>query len=186
MSVNVSRRVTAACPGCPSARHPVVATVPPESRLRREEEVAEVRVDDERAVIAALVRYATAIDTKDWALLAGCFFPAAKFTAGSLVLDGVDEIVEYMRAAHHHIDGSQHRLSNFAIRLSDDGRTAHSTTYLDALIVHRAHRDGPTLRVVSTYHDVFECAGDAWRIAKRSVSSLWREGSPTILGPTVD
>jgi hypothetical protein len=140
-----------------------------------------------------LHRYATAIDTKDWQLLRACFDPACVFTAadGQLVLDGVDAIVDYMEAAHRDIDGSQHRLSNVRVDLADDGRSARTRTYLDALIVHVAHRDGPTLQAIAEYHDHLELVASSngsaprWRIAARDVTSLWLSGNPSILGPTV-
>jgi 3-phenylpropionate/cinnamic acid dioxygenase small subunit len=140
-----------------------------------------------------LYRYATAIDTKDWLLLHECFEPSCVFTAGDaeLVLDGVDAIVDFMTAAHRDIDGSQHRLSNMRIELAADGRSARSRTYLEALIVHRLHRDGPTFQLWAEYHDRLEVVpgpdgtGTRWQIAERNVTSLWRLGNASILGPTV-
>ena len=146
--------------------------------------MTELSAETERAVIDTLVRYATAIDTKDWNLLAECFWPSASFTATGVDLCGVDQIVAFMAQAHDLIDGSQHRLSNFSLRPAPDGRV-DATTYLDALIVHRAHPDGPTLRVISSYHDLLESRRGSWRIASRRVSSLWSDGNPTILGPVL-
>ena len=144
--------------------------------------MTELSAETERAVVDTLVRYASAIDTKDWDQLAECFCPSATFTATGVDLRGVDQIVSFMAQAHDPIDGSQHRLSNFSVRPAPDGQV-DATTYLDALIVHRAHPDGPTLQVVSSYHDLLEPHHGSWRIASRRVSSLWSDGSPTILGP---
>lgn len=136
-----------------------------------------------------LYRYTTAIDTKDWALLRQCFTSTCRFTATELLLDGVDEIVEFMERVHEHIDGSQHRLTNTRIDIDPDGRSARASTYLDAFIVHSGHRDGPTFQLLAEYHDrlQYDPAADAdggrWLIAERHVTSLWSLGNASILGP---
>ena len=138
-------------------------------------------------ITAVLHRYATAIDTKDWLLLATCFEPRCVFTgrAGALRLDGADALVAYMRDAHTSIDGSLHRLSNITIDVGADGRTASATSYLDALVVHRGHRDGPTFQLVGTYRDRLVLGAAGWWITRRDVAALWSAGNPTILGPTL-
>lgn len=135
----------------------------------------------EREIARLLVRYATAIDTKDWQLLGDCFTPSCRFTATGLTLDGVEAVVHYMRTAHAPIDGSHHRLTNFDISVDQDRQRARAVTYLDALIVRRANTHGPTLRVAAAYHDqlVFDAS---WRIDARRVSSLWIDGDPDVLG----
>jgi len=140
----------------------------------REAEAAEV-----------LGRYTTALDTKDWELLVECFTPECAFTASEMVLDGRDAIVEFMRPAHQHLDGSLHRLTNIRVQMGDDEMTATTASYLDAFIVHRAHRDGPTCQVIGVYHDRLSRHDGTWRIADRRFELLWRDGNPTILGPTV-
>jgi hypothetical protein len=136
---------------------------------------------------AVLLRYAHAIDSKDWVDLRSCFTPTCVFSAPSAAmrLEGVDEIVNSMEAAHRHIDGSIHRLSNIMIELADDGRSATSSTALDAMLVHREHRDGPTFQCIGTYHDRLELHDGTWKIAARDFDTLWTVGNPSILGPTV-
>lgn len=140
-----------------------------------------------REISAVLHCYATAIDTKDWALLATCFEPECVFMgrAGGLRLEGVEALVTYMRHAHEPIDGSLHRLSNITVEVSGDGHTASATCYLDALIVHRQHPDGPTFQLAGAYHDRLVLGEAGWRIARRDVAALWSVGSPTILGSTI-
>ena len=136
----------------------------------------------ERSINRLLVRYATAIDTKDWCLLGSCFTPQCRFTATGLVLEGVDSIVSFMENAHRYIDGSHHRLSNVVIDVTDDFRAARSTTYLDATLVRRDADAGATFRVMSTYHDEHEFDGSTWWISSRDVRSMWNEGNPAVLG----
>ena len=114
--------------------------------------------DADRSITAVLVRYATAIDTKDWVLLGTCFHPSCTFAGrgGTLRLDGAAAVVSYMEAAHQRIDGSMHRLSNIAVEVDADGLSASATSYLDALIVHRGHPHGPTFQLAAIYRDRFQ------------------------------
>jgi 3-phenylpropionate/cinnamic acid dioxygenase small subunit len=136
---------------------------------------------------AVLYRYANAIDTKDWANLRSCFTLTCVFSAESAGqrLVGADEIVAFMENAHKDIDGSIHRLSNIRIELSEDARSAVSSAALDAFLVHRAHRDGPTFQCIGTYHDRLELHDGTWKIATRDFDTLWTVGNGVILGPTV-
>ena len=80
--------------------------------------------EDEDAIVAVLVRYATAIDTRDWALLRSCFTPdvVADYTdIGSW--DGADPLLDFMVEAHAGLSASQHRMSNFVIEV--DGPARH-------------------------------------------------------------
>jgi len=86
-----------------------------------------------------------------------------------------------MQRSHEAIDGSLHRLTNFEVRIADDGVSAESTTYLDAIIVHQAHERGPTLQVIGTYHDQLESDGSTWRIANRRFEGLWKVGDPFLM-----
>jgi hypothetical protein len=143
--------------------------------------------DADRAIAAVLVRYATAIDTKDWPLLRTCFHASCTFAGrgGTLRLDGAAAVVAYMEAAHERIDGSLHRLSNIDIEVDGDGVSAKATSYLDALIVHRGHPAGPTFQLAAIYRDRLALDDGEWRIGRRDVTSLWSTGSPEILDPTL-
>jgi hypothetical protein len=56
---------------------------------------------DHELIGDVLVRYATGIDTKDWPLFRTCFTDDVNADYGDIgVWNGVDEIAEYMAAAH--------------------------------------------------------------------------------------
>jgi len=135
------------------------------------------------AITDALHRYTRAIDTKDWALLRDSFTADCVAQYRTKVLNGVDAIVAYMQPSHDPIDGSLHRLTNIEISVDPSGTTASATSYIDALLVHRLHPDGPTFRAIGTYRDSLRLA-DRWRLAHRTYQQLWVEGSRTILGET--
>jgi 3-phenylpropionate/cinnamic acid dioxygenase small subunit len=138
-------------------------------------------------ITEVLVRYATAIDTKQWALLETCFTTECRFTArdGALQLLGSQAVVDFMRASHTSIDGSLHRLTNITVEARPGERDAAATSYLDALIVERAHPGGPTFQLAATYRDQVVLGDAGWRIARRDVTALWSAGNPAILEATV-
>ena len=51
-----------------------------------------------------LIRYATAIDTKDWTLLRTCFTDDCRFTAAGVALEGADA-AQFVTGAALQIDG---------------------------------------------------------------------------------
>ena len=140
-----------------------------------------------RRITDVLVRYATAIDTKHWALLETCFTTECRFTGrgGDLQLHGSQAVVDFMRAAHASIDGSLHRLTNITVDARPGDRNAAATSYLDALIVERTHAGGPTFQLAATYRDRLVFGDSRWRIAHREVTALWSAGNAAILEPTV-
>lgn len=136
---------------------------------------------DRAGVTDALYRYCTAIDTKDWALLAACFVPEATADYRGRHFPDAASIVRYMADIHRDLDGSAHRLTNVVVQL--DGDTARTTSYVDALLVDADHPDGPTFHVVGTYADALRRDGASWRIVERRFVDLWTEGKRTMLAP---
>lgn len=131
---------------------------------------------------AVLVRYATAIDTKDWTLLESCFVDEASFATLDFTLYSRSAIVDYMRDAHQALSGSRHRLTNLVLDVTAAEYTAHSQTYLDALLVQDRPPADQTLNVVGTYHDKFRhIKGDGWKIAERRFERLLIVGNVALI-----
>jgi hypothetical protein len=143
---------------------------------------ADTNETDRAGVVDALHRYCTAIDTKDWALLAASFVPEARADYRGRAFPDAASIVRYMADIHRDLDGSAHRVTNVVIEL--DGDTARTTSLVDALLVDADHPHGPTLHVVGTYRDVLHRdrdGGGIWRIAERRFVDLWTEGERSML-----
>jgi 3-phenylpropionate/cinnamic acid dioxygenase small subunit len=128
-----------------------------------------------------LIRYATAIDTKNWDLLEECFVGDARFGTADFILTGREAIVTFMRAGHNALDGSRHRLSNIAIDVNAAAATARTSTYLDAILVQATHPDGPTFQVIGTYLDTMRYEHQQWRIAERRFQRLWTSGNARLM-----
>jgi SnoaL-like domain len=124
-----------------------------------------IGAEDERAIIAVLTRYATGIDSRDWALFRSCF--TRDFTGdypGFGTWHGADEITAFMESAHAPLGATLHRLTNFVI--AGDANAAAARCYIDALLMP-AEDDGPIHRGIGYYDDVLICADGRWAIQHR-------------------
>ncbi len=74
-------------------------------------------------------------------------------------------------ATHHH-------LSNISLRFEDDG-SVRGVSYIYAW--HRRSGDEPDQHLWGEYHDRFVRTPDGWRIAERTLRSLFVHGE--FLGP---
>jgi 3-phenylpropionate/cinnamic acid dioxygenase small subunit len=122
---------------------------------------------DHELIADVLVRYATGIDTRDWALFRTCFTPDVRADYGADVgsWNDVDAITEYMTVMHQDMHDTKHMLSNFAIDV--DGDTATASTYVHAVLVVT---DDPPLwyEPVGRYVDRLVRTGGGWRIRERT------------------
>jgi 3-phenylpropionate/cinnamic acid dioxygenase small subunit len=125
---------------------------------------------DHELVTDVLVRYATGIDTKDWALFRTCFTHDVRADYGEGVgsWSDVDGITEYMTVMHADMLDTKHMLSNFVITI--DGDTASASTYVHAVLVVT---DDPLTwyEPVGRYEDRLVRTPDGWRICERTFHS---------------
>jgi hypothetical protein len=121
---------------------------------------------DELAIRAVLIRYATAIDTKDWQLFRACFTEDCCARFGGLVWHAVDVLVDVFEKAHAPLDDSIHRVLNIAV-IWHDRDAATSRSYCDAILVRHAATGGAILHVHGVYSNAVRRDGGVWRIANR-------------------
>jgi len=111
-----------------------------------------------------LVRYATGIDQRDWALFRLCFTedcdadyrPFGRWRSSA-------EITEWMISAHVAYDHTLHRITNAVIEVSGDTATCRS--YVDVILRLRdgiGHHEG-----YGIYDDELVHGPEGWRIARR-------------------
>jgi 3-phenylpropionate/cinnamic acid dioxygenase small subunit len=123
-------------------------------------------MSDEKAIEEVLVRYATAVDRRDWDLLRSCFTEVADLDYGDVgKWSSADEICTFMEAAHVGFGNTNHMLSNVVIEV--DGDRADSRSYVHAVL---ALLDDPKVwfDVVGSYEDVFLRSSEGWQIANRT------------------
>jgi 3-phenylpropionate/cinnamic acid dioxygenase small subunit len=140
----------------------------------------DVRVD----VTEVLIRYATAIDRRDWALLRSCFTDDLVADYGPIgAWRGPDEITDWMRRTHEPCGHTLHRITNVAVTAHDDGASARC--YVDALVMVAGNRSGT--RGVGFYDDELVATEDGWRIARRHFTLVALQSIPeselVALGP---
>lgn len=121
--------------------------------------------EDERAIRAVILRYATAIDGRDWAALRSCFTRDVHADYGEIgVWFDADELTEWMRVVHEACGHTLHRLSNILITPAMGGRIA-AQTYVDAIVLGPDDLTG--VQALGIYEDELVETGDGWRIAHR-------------------
>jgi 3-phenylpropionate/cinnamic acid dioxygenase small subunit len=117
------------------------------------------------AIRDVLVRYATAIDTRDWQLFRTCFTDDAVTDYGDIGRwSDIDGITGFMEAAHLGFRATNHMLSNFVIDL--EGDQARATTYFHAVLAFAGDSED-WIDSVGRYEDTLVRTPDGWRIAER-------------------
>jgi 3-phenylpropionate/cinnamic acid dioxygenase small subunit len=120
--------------------------------------------EDRQDIAEVLLRYATGIDRRDWALFRTAFTDDCELDYGEIgAWSGIDAVVEFMVVAHATAGHTMHRLSNMAITVNGD--RAEARTYIDGLIMAADNNSG--VNAIGFYDDVVVLTVDGWRIASR-------------------
>jgi len=134
--------------------------------------------EDREEIASLLIRYARAIDTKDWDLLRTCFTDDATSDYGDIgSWRGVGDLVMFMTDAHAGMGPTQHLLSNFQIEVNGD--QASSLAYVHAVTVLASHPDD-WIDTIGIYKDRMVRGTDGWRIADRTFRT-----TRTVLSPSL-
>ena len=115
-------------------------------------------------VTEVLIRYATAIDRRDWALFRTCFTEDCHADYGDIgVWDGVEAITEFMQSAHIAMGHTLHRISNEVVTRS--GSSVSARCYVDAVLLDADDRGG--VNTLGFYDDELVHTDRGWKIARR-------------------
>ena len=134
---------------------------------------------DERAAIAVCVRYATAIDDRDWGRLRSCFLPdAVGHYHADRALHGYEAIEEILRTAVSALSRTQHLITNPTVDLQGDEAT--SRCYLYAQHVREGTPGGDQHVIAGCYTDRLVRTDDGWRIRERRLERWWTAGNPAV------
>jgi len=125
-------------------------------------------VDADNAQIAdVLIRYATGIDFKDWALLRTCWTEDVEVDYGDVgCYSGADAITGLMEQLHNAMGPTYHRLTNFAITV--DGDRAKARSYVHAVLQAVPDDAASWVEALGHYDDEFVRTPDGWRISRRT------------------
>jgi hypothetical protein len=135
---------------------------------------------DHNAIVALCVQYATALDSRNWALLRDCCVSdiVADY-AGIGRIDGYEALEEVCRAALEPLQASQHMIGNHAVVVNGD--EASGTTYFRAQHIRLGTPGGDRYIVAGIYTDRFVRRDQRWRIAHRKLDVVWSDGNPAVL-----
>jgi 3-phenylpropionate/cinnamic acid dioxygenase small subunit len=132
------------------------------------------RIVDEHAVQAVLLRYATALDTRDWGKLRSCFVPDVVASYDSIGnQQGYEAVERLCRTALEPLAATQHIVSN--VEVSIDGDRAVARCNLQSTHVRSAPA-GDDFVVAGVYTDELVRTADGWRISRRSLRRVWTTG----------
>lgn len=132
------------------------------------------------AVSELLVRYATAIDRRDWELFRTCFTDDCDIDYGTLPngetlrWNNVQDMTAWMRASHQEMGHTLHRITNQRVEGEEDGVTARC--YVDALLTAPDGR--LIMNGVGFYDDHLVRDRDGWRIARRRFTAVRMQPGP--------
>ncbi len=120
--------------------------------------------EDRQDISEVLLRYATGIDRRDWALFRTAFTEDCELDYGEIGdWHGIDSVAEFMETSHATAGHTMHRLTNQVITV--DGDTAEARTYVDGLILFGESTSG--VNAVGFYDDDLVRTDAGWRIARR-------------------
>lgn len=123
---------------------------------------------DREQIFDLTVRYATAIDSRQYSLLETVFTGDAAIDYGVVgQWIGAVEVARFMEAAHIGAAHTMHRMTNQVIAIEGDRGTVR--TYVDALILAG---DGSGANPVGYYDDEVVRTADGWRIARRTYTPV--------------
>ncbi|MCU1429983.1 MAG: hypothetical protein JWL83_3983 [Actinomycetia bacterium] len=135
-------------------------------------------IEDQFAIQALLVRYAWAIDEKDWDTLDSVFLSDAYLDYSSNpggVQGPYPEIRAWLEKSLAPFPVTQHLVTNIEARVDGDRATARTMVYNP---MGAATREGPLhyFFLGGRYDDELVRTSEGWRIAKRVEKLLWFQG----------
>ena len=146
-----------------------------------DEETFQVLVD-RQAIVDTVVRYAWALDMKDWEMARSCFADEIDVDYSDLRGPGpqrisAEDFVALRREALDHLK-THHLNTNHLVTLAGDTAICHSATLIHRLDSHRPSENTFDTLAHYTHTLVREPAG--WKISAVKQSVAWSRGNPQI------
>ncbi|MFC8045299.1 nuclear transport factor 2 family protein [Nocardia sp. NPDC057353] len=129
---------------------------------------------DHRAIGDVLIRYATGIDRRDWALFRTVFTPDCVLDYGPIgTWNGIEEVLTFMRESHDMAGHTLHRITNITATVTGD--SARASSYVDAVIMAPDGESG--VNAVGFYDDELVRTGSGWQIHRRRFTTVRISGT---------
>ena len=133
---------------------------------------------DRRAIDDLLLRYSTALDTRQWDLLDQVFTSDAQIdyaTSGGIEGNREDLKRWFREEAFIPFTSWQHHLTNMVVELDGETATGRTSVY-NPLAFTGEDGAGAVLHVGAWYDDRIARTPDGWRIIGRSLGMAWTDG----------
>jgi 3-phenylpropionate/cinnamic acid dioxygenase small subunit len=137
---------------------------------------------DRQEIVDTIVRYAHALDTKDWAAALACFADDVETDYGDLRGTAPERLraetfVDLRRRALEHLQ-THHLSTNHLVTLDGDRATCGSAT-----LIHRldpARSSDNTFDTLAHYTHTLARTPQGWRITRVKQAVAWNRGNPAI------
>lgn len=133
-----------------------------------------VPADDERDIQRALIRFARAMDDRDWNGLSQILAEDAIGDLGTGRLEGREAIIALIRGFLDDCGVTQHLIGNVLVDVDGDGAT--SRAYVHDLHLSRSNPD-LAFQTLGDYHDRWERRDGSWRLVERVKDNRGTVGS---------
>ena len=132
-------------------------------------------VSAEKSIEEVLLRYATAIDERDYKLFDDIFVVNATAQYGFFGhIDGRAALSALLKGAMERCGPSQHMLGNY--RIVVNGKQASSKCYLQAILVGLDDCKDKHMLLWGEYRDRLELRPEGWRIVHRELVIIYATG----------
>lgn len=138
------------------------------------------RLVDERAIEQCLIRFARAMDYRDWAAFDDLVCEDATAEMGTGLLHGRAAMVALMRQYLDHCGPTQHLLGNVLVSVDGDEATSHA--YVHDLHLPAGGANTPTFHTLGDYHDRWRRIDGVWRMTSRVKDNRAHVGSLGVFG----
>jgi 3-phenylpropionate/cinnamic acid dioxygenase small subunit len=120
--------------------------------------------EDRQDIADLMVRYATAVDRRDWRLFRTVFTEDCQLDYDLLgSFEGIDAFTDFVEKFHAPLGHTLHRMTNQTI--SVEGDRAEARTYGDLWLMSADNKSGAN--AIGFYDDEINRTHDGWRIARR-------------------
>ena len=120
---------------------------------------------DEREIYRQLVRFARAMDNRDWQTIRAITSPDLIADFGTGDITGNDEVIAFIRSFLQHCGITQHMLGNVIIDIAGD--TATSQAYVADLHLSAHDHSDQYFRTLGAYADTWSKVDGAWIMTQR-------------------
>jgi ketosteroid isomerase-like protein len=137
---------------------------------------------DRQAVVDVVVRYATAVDRRDWALLRTCFPDRATFDftsvfGGSASEMSADDYVANTRALISGFAATQHLSTNHVPVVTGD-----TATCVSEVQAYHVLDDGRSCTLGGHYTHALARTPTGWRMSSVTLTLRWEQGDRRVFG----